>query len=235
MAFHQHHRQLPDRRVALFLVVKAMNATRRPQPVAAAAPSNEEVLLTQIRVCWRADNPGRLPAANAGLYTWEMCSPVSPSTVRPRMTWDSSFPEYQGAAVSEIDALAREMARRRTFAIISHPDAGKTTLTEKLLLYAGAIELAGAVRGRKTQRHACPTGWRWSSSAASRSAPRRSSSSSTGTTSRCSTRPATRTSARTPANAARGRQRRHGARRGQGDRAADLKLFEVCRARDCRC
>ena len=49
--------------------------------------------------------------------------------------------------------LAGEVARRRTFAIISHPDAGKTTLTEKLLLYAGAIELAGAVRGRKTQRH----------------------------------------------------------------------------------
>src|SRR5499426_289921 len=52
------------------------------------------------------------------------------------------------------DALAAEIARRRTFAIISHPDAGKTTLTEKLLLYAGAIELAGAVRGSKTQRHA---------------------------------------------------------------------------------
>jgi peptide chain release factor 3 len=52
------------------------------------------------------------------------------------------------------EALGREIARRRTFAIISHPDAGKTTLTEKLLLYAGAIELAGAVRGSKTQRHA---------------------------------------------------------------------------------
>ena len=52
------------------------------------------------------------------------------------------------------DVLAREIARRRTFAIISHPDAGKTTLTEKLLLYAGAIDLAGAVRGSKTQRHA---------------------------------------------------------------------------------
>jgi peptide chain release factor 3 len=48
--------------------------------------------------------------------------------------------------------LDREVARRRTFAIISHPDAGKTTLTEKLLLYAGAIELAGAVRGRKNAR-----------------------------------------------------------------------------------
>ena len=46
------------------------------------------------------------------------------------------------------------MSRRRTFAIISHPDAGKTTLTEKLLLYAGAIELAGAVRGRQNRRKA---------------------------------------------------------------------------------
>ena len=50
--------------------------------------------------------------------------------------------------------IRREVARRRTFAIISHPDAGKTTLTEKLLLYAGAIELAGAVRGRANRRHA---------------------------------------------------------------------------------
>src|SRR4051794_39506775 len=58
------------------------------------------------------------------------------------------------ATASGSDLLAREIARRRTFAIISHPDAGKTTLTEKLLLYAGAIELAGAVRGSKTQRHA---------------------------------------------------------------------------------
>src|SRR5262245_54032880 len=43
---------------------------------------------------------------------------------------------------------------RRTFAIISHPDAGKTTLTEKLLLYGGAIQLAGTVKGRKARRHA---------------------------------------------------------------------------------
>jgi peptide chain release factor 3 len=48
--------------------------------------------------------------------------------------------------------LNSEIARRRTFAIISHPDAGKTTLTEKLLLYAGQIDVAGTVRGRKTQR-----------------------------------------------------------------------------------
>ena len=48
--------------------------------------------------------------------------------------------------------VSREAARRRTFAIISHPDAGKTTLTEKLLLYGGRVEVAGAVRGRKTLR-----------------------------------------------------------------------------------
>ena len=50
--------------------------------------------------------------------------------------------------------LPSEIARRRTFAIISHPDAGKTTLTEKMLLYGGAIHLAGAVKSRKAQRHA---------------------------------------------------------------------------------
>jgi peptide chain release factor 3 len=51
-------------------------------------------------------------------------------------------------------AIRREAARRRTFAIISHPDAGKTTLTEKLLLFGGCIDVAGAFRGRKTQRAA---------------------------------------------------------------------------------
>ena len=50
--------------------------------------------------------------------------------------------------------LQREIARRRTFAIISHPDAGKTTLTEKLLLFGGAIQMAGTVKGRKATRHA---------------------------------------------------------------------------------
>ncbi|MCS0657042.1 peptide chain release factor 3 [Massilia terrae] len=50
--------------------------------------------------------------------------------------------------------IAREVARRRTFGIISHPDAGKTTLTEKLLLFSGAIQLAGTVKGRKSGRHA---------------------------------------------------------------------------------
>ncbi|MCU7929086.1 MAG: peptide chain release factor 3 [Candidatus Thiodiazotropha sp. (ex Dulcina madagascariensis)] len=50
--------------------------------------------------------------------------------------------------------LLEQLSRRRTFAIISHPDAGKTTLTEKLLLYGGAIQMAGTVKGRKAARHA---------------------------------------------------------------------------------
>jgi len=50
--------------------------------------------------------------------------------------------------------IEEQVRKRRTFAIISHPDAGKTTLTEKLLLYGGAIQLAGTVKGRKANRHA---------------------------------------------------------------------------------
>ena len=53
-----------------------------------------------------------------------------------------------------MSSFINEMRRRRTFAIISHPDAGKTTLTEKLLLFGGAIQLAGTVKGRKAARHA---------------------------------------------------------------------------------
>ncbi len=51
-------------------------------------------------------------------------------------------------------SIQEEVERRRTFAIISHPDAGKTTLTEKLLLFAGAIQIAGSVKSRKASRHA---------------------------------------------------------------------------------
>ncbi len=50
--------------------------------------------------------------------------------------------------------LVNEIKRRRTFAIISHPDAGKTTLTEKLLLFGGAIQVAGTIKGKKSSRHA---------------------------------------------------------------------------------
>ncbi|MSQ83848.1 MAG: peptide chain release factor 3 [Myxococcales bacterium] len=62
------------------------------------------------------------------------------------MTTDSSSAEQA--------ELHREIARRRTFAIISHPDAGKTTMTEKLLLFGGAIHLAGAVKAKKNQKSA---------------------------------------------------------------------------------
>ncbi len=66
------------------------------------------------------------------------------------MTIPTSVP----AAPTGVDSrLATEVARRRTLAIISHPDAGKTTLTEKLLLYGGAIHLAGSVKARRAARH----------------------------------------------------------------------------------
>jgi peptide chain release factor 3 len=61
---------------------------------------------------------------------------------------------HSSTTTASASAIADQIARRRTFAIISHPDAGKTTLTEKLLLYGGAIHLAGAVKGRRSQRHA---------------------------------------------------------------------------------
>ena len=53
--------------------------------------------------------------------------------------------------------LKKEIENRRTFAIISHPDAGKTTLTEKFLLYGGAINTAGSVKGKANSK--CLTGW----------------------------------------------------------------------------
>ena len=64
---------------------------------------------------------------------------------------DNTATESQDSLTKRI---AREVARRRTFGIISHPDAGKTTLTEKLLLFSGAIQLAGTVKARKSSRHA---------------------------------------------------------------------------------
>ena len=56
--------------------------------------------------------------------------------------------------MQQVTVTEQEMKRRRTFAIISHPDAGKTTLTEKLLLYGGAIHQAGSVKARKAEKHA---------------------------------------------------------------------------------
>lgn len=69
------------------------------------------------------------------------------------MTTDAT--STAAAALQTADPLVQgELSKRRTFAIISHPDAGKTTLTEKLLLFGGCIDVAGAVRGRKAQRAA---------------------------------------------------------------------------------
>ena len=70
-----------------------------------------------------------------------------------------SLTEQTGESAAKASAvsaakIAQEVARRRTFGIISHPDAGKTTLTEKLLLFSGAIQLAGTVKARKSARHA---------------------------------------------------------------------------------
>ncbi|MHB8829819.1 MAG: peptide chain release factor 3, partial [Syntrophales bacterium] len=69
------------------------------------------------------------------------------------MEIENTAPETP-AAVNEERRRGQEIGQRRTFGIISHPDAGKTTLTEKLLLFGGAIQLAGAVKARKAGRHA---------------------------------------------------------------------------------
>ena len=54
-----------------------------------------------------------------------------------------------------MSTLEEEIKRRRTFGIISHPDAGKTTLTEKLLLFGGAIQVAGAIKAKSAMSMAC--------------------------------------------------------------------------------
>src|SRR5258706_8943509 len=66
----------------------------------------------------------------------------------------SILPLFASMSETSKEVLAEHVERRRTFAIISHPDAGKTTLTEKLLLFAGAIHIAGSVKARKATRHA---------------------------------------------------------------------------------
>jgi peptide chain release factor 3 len=74
-----------------------------------------------------------------------MSDPVTSDPVTPAPALTPALPA---------NPLAKEVRRRRTFAIISHPDAGKTTLTEKLLLFSGAIQIAGSVKARKASRHA---------------------------------------------------------------------------------
>ena len=67
---------------------------------------------------------------------------------------ESKNEEAADADGTSARSLRAEVERRRTFAIISHPDAGKTTLTEKLLLFGGAVREAGSVRGRRSDKHA---------------------------------------------------------------------------------
>ncbi len=78
-------------------------------------------------------------------------TPESPASDSADVTAFESGTEPRSVSA---ELIASEVARRRTFGIISHPDAGKTTLTEKLLLFSGAIQLAGTVKGRKSGRHA---------------------------------------------------------------------------------
>ena len=66
----------------------------------------------------------------------------------------AGYLSYRSWTINYVGNYAEEINKRRTFAIISHPDAGKTTLTEKFLLYGGAINLAGSVKGKATARHA---------------------------------------------------------------------------------
>jgi peptide chain release factor 3 len=62
------------------------------------------------------------------------------------------------------DTFLAEVNSRRTFAIISHPDAGKTTITEKVLLFGNLIQKAGTVKGKKSGQYAT-SGWKWRKSA----------------------------------------------------------------------
>src|SRR5689334_21009257 len=71
---------------------------------------------------------------------------------RTSLSHGSSQPFLLRADTVQLTRFASGTRRRRTFAIISHPDAGKTTLTEKLLLYGGAIQLAGSVKAQRNQR-----------------------------------------------------------------------------------
>lgn len=71
-----------------------------------------------------------------------------------RSTTATNLSTNKGSKVSEDSKLSSEINKRRTFAIISHPDAGKTTITEKLLLLGQLIQVAGSVKGKKADRHA---------------------------------------------------------------------------------
>jgi peptide chain release factor 3 len=88
---------------------------------------------------------------------WRVILPFNASPAMNDLTQNSEpQDDLEPVQVKKVstDLIRKEVARRRTFGIISHPDAGKTTLTEKLLMFSGAIQLAGTVKARKSGRHA---------------------------------------------------------------------------------
>ena len=128
---------------------KAAGGGRSPGAAYRRAPSGGRGACLSS-VSERAGPPSPAPAA--------AMSPAGEAQCRPVRTAPQYRPRSRGAfleekALSEF-TLEEQIARRRTFAIISHPDAGKTTLTEKLLLYGGAIQQAGIVKGKKGARAA---------------------------------------------------------------------------------
>ena len=81
----------------------------------------------------------------------DLCS-LDRDVPNPQIRYTMNIPIRAPESAPAQSALATEVERRRTFAIISHPDAGKTTLTEKLLLFGGAIQLAGQVKAKRARR-----------------------------------------------------------------------------------
>src|SRR5690606_31949180 len=90
----------------------------------------------------------------AGIRAFQCAFPFEPRRRRAAGRAAARLDAHGVSRTMSDPALTHEVQRRRTFAIISHPDAGKTTLTEKLLLYGGAIHLAGSVKARRANRHA---------------------------------------------------------------------------------
>ena len=111
---------------------------------------------TEFRVLFRED-PQNRTRSEAGLRnclfpTMPLVRAAGSCGHKPRRLQHTDMGLLHGESI--MASIREEVSRRRTFAIISHPDAGKTTLTEKFLLYGGAINLAGSVKGKATARHA---------------------------------------------------------------------------------
>jgi hypothetical protein len=111
---------------------------------------------------------------------------------------DNALAAPPTADTSPPGRISAETGRRRTFAVISHPDAGKSTLTEALALHARAITEAGAVHGKAGRRATVSDWMEMEKARASRSRRRCCSSRTAHASSTCSTRPATPTSPKTP-------------------------------------